>query len=224
MQTTPIRADLTSQTHDIIRDAIISGELEPGTALAQLELATRLGVSRQPVSHALKLLKAEGLVVDRGRKGQMVAPVDAQRLLELYQVRGSLDRLAARLAAARVPQDPAVCDQLMQLVERGCTAAEESDKPELVSSDMAFHRLLHDASGNAEIATITDPLWPHLLRSMHTVLADRNYWKRVWSEHRDIASAVIAGDPERAGNLAAQHAEHAGQHTYDRLTQQPAQQ
>lgn len=219
MQASLVRTDLTTQTRDIIRDAIISGELEPGMALAQLELATQLGVSRQPVSHALKLLKAEGLVVDRGRKGQMVAPVDAHRLLDLYQVRGTLDRLAARLAAAQVPQHPDVADELTRLIEQGFAAVGHSDKTDLVNTDVAFHRLLHEVSGNAEIATITEPLWPHLLRSMHTVLADQNYWTRVWHEHRDIASAVIAGDAELAGNLAARHADEAGKHTFERLTQ-----
>ena len=132
-----------------------------------------------------------------------MAPVEPQRLLSLYQVRGSLDRLAAQLAAQRVPQDSTVCQQLTQLVEAGLTAAEQADKVELVNADVAFHRLLHDVSGNAEIATITEPLWPHLLRSMHTVLADQNYWKRVWREHSQIADAVINGDAEQAGILAA---------------------
>ena len=95
------KADLTMQTHAAIRAAILSGDLAPCTPLAQEELAERLGVSRQPISHALVLLKHEGLVVDRGRKGQMVAPIDAGRLLGLYQVRGALDQLAARLAARR---------------------------------------------------------------------------------------------------------------------------
>ena len=55
-------------------------------------------MSRQPVSHALHLLKSQGLVRESGRKGFEVAPVDPTRLRQLYEVRGALDGLAARLA------------------------------------------------------------------------------------------------------------------------------
>ena len=118
-----------------------------------------------------------------------------------------------------MPQTSDVCEQLTRLIEQGFDAIGQSDKTELAITDMSFHRLLHDASGNAEIATITEPLWPHLLRSMYTVLADQNYWQRVWREHSDIANAVIAGDAELAGNLAARHAEQAGMLTFERLIQ-----
>jgi len=219
MQAIPVRLDLTSQIHAIIREAIISGELAPGEALAQMQLADQLGVSRHPVSHALKLLKAEGLVVDRGRKGQMVAPIDAERLLALYQVCGSLDRLAAQLAAKRVPEDSSTSQQLKQLIKHGTATAEHGDISSMVGVDVEFHRLLHKASGNSEIDSITEPLWPHLQRSMCTVLEDREYWKRVWHEHSDIADAVITGNADLAGNLAASHAEQAGSFTCQRLQQ-----
>ena len=96
------KPDLVMQTHDVLRKAIMSGELAPCAPVAQEELALQLGVSRQPISHALILLKHEGLVVDRGRKGQMVAPIDPDKLRTIYQVRGGLDRLAARLSASQL--------------------------------------------------------------------------------------------------------------------------
>jgi DNA-binding GntR family transcriptional regulator len=217
MHTLPARSDLTVQTHEALRAAIISGELSPCEPLAQEELAERLGVSRQPISHALKLLKQEGLVVDRGRKGQMVAPIDAERLLALYQVRGALDRLAAQLVANAAPLPSNTTDQLEQLIDQCSVADSNGDIASMVEADIAFHRLLHMLSGNSEIATATETLWPHIERAMHTVLEHHPVRSDIWREHRAIADAIIAGDALKAGELAAQHAEFAGANTHQRL-------
>ena len=214
------KPDLVAQTHEALRQAIMSGDLAPGAPLAQEDLAETLGVSRQPVSHALVLLKSEGLIVDRGRKGQMVAPIDAEKLLGLYQVRGALDRLAARLAATRLAagrDDPGKA-QLTDLVARGRAVAQTGTVTALVEADIAFHMALNALSGNAEIAATASTFWPHMARAMRVVLEDRSRWDGIWKEHDAIAIAVQDGDAERAGELAAQHAEKAGEATYRRLT------
>ncbi len=217
MLTLPAKSDLTMQTHAAIRSAIMSGELAPCAPLAQEELADRLGVSRQPISHALKLLKHEGLVVDRGRKGQMVAPIDAGRLLALYQVRGALDRLAAQLTASSAPLVKANQNELEKILMQGTTIAATGNIEELVQADVNFHCLLNRLSGNLEIGNSTEALWPHLVRAMRTVLEDRDGWQQIWREHRAIAEAVLAGNSDQAGELAARHAEQAGAATHHRL-------
>jgi len=208
------KPDLTMQTRAVIRRAIMSGELQPGAPLAQHELAQQLGVSRQPISHALKLLRQEGLVVDRGRKGQMVAPIDADRLLALYQVRGALDRLAAQLASS-CGSDKA--RQLRVVADEGVLLAKAGEVEPLVAADEKFHRLLHELSGNPEIGVSTELLWPHLVRSMRVVLENISDWGKIWREHQAIADAVIAGDAIHAGDLAAKHAEDAGLTTHQQL-------
>jgi len=219
MQMPPLapKPDLTMQTLDAIRAAILSGDLAPGAPLAQEDLAARLGVSRQPISHALALLKHEGLVVERGRKGQMVAPIDAERLLGLYQVRGALDRLAARLAARRVAAGAVRATALKALIDDGKAAAAAKDVGALVEADVDFHTAFYELSGNSEIAITAKVFWPHMRRSMRVVLEDRQAWDVIWREHAAIAEAVVAGDEERAGALATQHAESAGEATYRRL-------
>jgi len=205
------------QALDAIRDAILSGELPPGTPVGQEEMAERLGVSRQPVSRALVLLQREGLIVARGRKGQMVAPIDADRLVALFQVRGALDRLAARLAAANRDAAQTAADRLGDLMVTGKAAAARQDFAALVDADVAFHRTLYDLAGNPEIAAAADVAWPHMVRSMHAVLSDVARHAITWNDHQAIADAVIAGDVERAGELAAHHTETAGEATYRRL-------
>lgn len=211
------RPDRVQEAHAALKQAILRGELSPCAPLAQEDLAARLGVSRQPVSHALILLKHEGLVTDRGRKGLMVAPIEPERVLALYQVRGALDGLAARLAAARnAPVAP-----LLALLDRGARARDRGDLDDLVEADAALHQGIYEASGNAAIAEVAGGVWPHVLRSMRAVLNDPGYRARAWQEHAAIVAAIEAGDAARAEALAAGHAEQAGHSTYIRLTTDP---
>lgn len=211
------KPDLVAMTHDAIRGAIMSGELAPCAPLAQEDLALRLGVSRQPISHALALLKREGLVVERGRKGQMVAPIDAERLLALYQVRGALDSLAARLAALRARDGIDMQPVLSALIEKGLAAVGAARIDALVETDVAFHRALYELSGNDEIAQTADGAWPHMVRSMRVVLEDVTRHHGIWKDHQAIADAIVAGDADTAARLAGEHTERAGEATYRRL-------
>ena len=92
---------LIDQVYERLVAAIADGTLAPGQRLRQDEVAALLGVSRQPVSHALQLVKRQGLAVEHGRKGLAVAPIETQQLRDLYEVRAALDQLAAGLAAGR---------------------------------------------------------------------------------------------------------------------------
>src|SRR3954470_157652 len=110
--------NLIERTSQQMLAAIADGTLLPGQRIRQAELAETLGVSRQPVSHALHLLKRQGLVEDVGRKGLRVVPLDPLRVMQLYQVREAVDGLAARLAAVG-PRDDSLVDGLRRLVEAG---------------------------------------------------------------------------------------------------------
>ena len=219
MHALTVKPDLVMQTHDALRKAIMLGELAPCAPVAQEELALLLGVSRQPISHALLLLKHEGLVVDRGRKGQMVAPIDPDKLRAMYQVRGGLDRLAARLSTSHITDAKIVKQRLSSILLVGKKAVESADINQLVNADVSFHKFLHELSGNAEILTTAETSWPHMVRSMHVVLEAGAGGALIWSEHKAIADAVINGDTELAGSLAERHAEAAGENTYQRLKQ-----
>ena len=96
LESTP---DLVDQVYRALLDAISDGSLAPGQRLTQEDIATQLAVSRQPVLQALRLLKNDGLIQDAPGRGVLVAPLDATWMRQVYEVRGALDALAARLAA-----------------------------------------------------------------------------------------------------------------------------
>ena len=208
---------LIDRTYQQMLAAIADGTLLPGQRIRQAELADTLGVSRQPVSHALHLLKRQGLVEDYGRKGMRVVPLDPIRVMQLYQVREAIDGLAARLAAQR-SHDHTERDSLKRQRDAGAQFDASTPIPTLVRADTDFHRTLYRLSGNPAIEEMTSPLWPHLMRSMAMVLRAPDYAARVWHhEHLAIVDRILAGDPAGAEAAARDHAATAARLTAEEL-------
>ncbi|MFC3229830.1 GntR family transcriptional regulator [Marinibaculum pumilum] len=214
---------LTERVRDAIVGAIVDGTFQAGERLAQEDLAQRLGVSRQPVSHALNVLKEQGILVELGRKGLTVAPVEPERLCHLYAVRGRLDALAAGLAAARVAAGTAPAGPLAEvealLVEQSAPRG-SGDFAAKVDADVAFHTAIYRLSGNPVIEEVARPHWVHFRRSIQAVLADPGEHPLVWRQHCAIFDAIRAGDAGAAEHLSLDHAETAAERTAARLTKE----
>lgn len=203
--------DLVDQVYRALLDAISEGSLAPGTRLTQEDIAARLAVSRQPVLQALRLLKKEGLVLDAPGRGLLVAPLDAAWIAQVYEVRGALDALAARLAAERrATLDP-------RLVETGRRVARGRNIQAMVEADMAFHNALYAASGNPLIARSAQLHWVHLRRVMGAVLQHARQREAIWDEHEQIAKAIARGDADRAARLVDDHGRRASENLVAQL-------
>jgi DNA-binding FadR family transcriptional regulator len=93
----------------------------------------------------------------------------------------------------------------------------------LVRADTDFHRAVYRLSGNPAIEEITAPLWPHLMRSMATVLREPDYATRVWRlEHTAILDHIVAGEPAAAERAARDHAVTAARMTAEQFPPQAA--
>ena len=201
-----LERSLTDRTYDAILDAISGGELAAGARINQDDLAARLNVSRQPVVQALALLKVQGFVRETGRRGVVVAPLDADFISHLYELRSALDGAACRGAAQRGSADAKAWGPA--LIAEGRAAFASGSVKRMVDADMRFHRLLYDLCGNPMIAETASLHWHHIRRLIGGYL--QHYPMRdVWDEHQTILDAVIAGDPDRAEAAARHHADHA---------------
>jgi DNA-binding GntR family transcriptional regulator len=194
------RPDLADEVYKTLLDAISDGSLAPGARITQEEIAEQLNVSRSPVLQALRLLKKDGLVQDAPGRGLVVAEMDADWIGNLYQVRGALDNLAARLAAERK------CNIGMEVIAAGRKAARGNDVKAMIDADIAFHNAIYRASGNPLIIESTQLHWVHLRRVMGAVLQSAGQRESIWDEHEAIAKAILAGDVKRACELSDTHA------------------
>lgn len=222
MQPLDSQPALIQRAYERLIEAIADGTLAPGRRICQEELGRMLGVSRQPVSHALQLLKQQRLVEEHGRRGLVVSAIDAVAIRELYQVRTALDALSARLAAERIA-DRVVDLSLRRAAQRALAEGLKlrHDAPVLafIEADVAFHTALYRLSGNRAIEDTVAAQWPHFKRSMGIVLDDPEQRPLVWHEHKEIMRLVLAGDAAGAETAARHHTDRAGAENARRLAQ-----
>lgn len=144
---------------------------------------------------------------------QRTAPsgLQAEQVVHIYQVRGALDALAARLAAEQRFRIDS------RLLDAGRRAAGGGDVEAMVDADLAFHRAIYAASGNALIEKSAQPHWDSLRRVMGAVLQQTRQRAAAWDEHEAIASAIAQGDGSRAARLIEEHSRNAAFHLAHRL-------
>lgn len=203
--------DLVERVYRRLADAISDGSLAPGQRMTQEDIAQQLAVSRQPVLQALRLLKKDGFVQDAPGRGLQVTTLDAEWIRNVYQVRGALDALAARLAAQRRFRiDP-------EVIAQGRRAVLGDDVKAMIDADLAFHAALYEAAGNPLIEQSAQLHWRHLRRVMGAVLQQSGQRQPVWDEHQAIADAIAAGDATTASRLIEDHSARASENLAERM-------
>jgi DNA-binding GntR family transcriptional regulator len=124
------------QAYEVIKKKILKGMLEPGERLLEAHLANELGVSRNPIREALRLLMQDGLV-SATANGQIVHPMTIEDIKEIYECRMMVEPFAASLAAQRIlPEEAQVLYQHIDQAEKSFDAG---DIDEVIESNSAFH-------------------------------------------------------------------------------------
>jgi DNA-binding GntR family transcriptional regulator len=202
-----IQAPLVERVYGALLDAICEGRLATGERLNQDQLAEQLDVSRQPVLQALLLLKKQGFVQDRGRRGVVVAALSPEFVGQLYEVRSVLDGLAGRGAAQRGAAEARLWGP--GIIEEGRAAVRSGSVGRMIAADMRFHLFLYELSGNPLIADTAAIHWQHIRRVMGGYLRRYRARQAIWDEHAAILDAVMRGRAAMAERLARRHAEAA---------------
>jgi DNA-binding GntR family transcriptional regulator len=186
---------------DAIRESIASGAHRPGERLVEDRLADELGVSRNPVREALRALEVEGYVELIPRRGAVVADLSPGVVAEIFEVRGALEALGARLAAERATA--AQVRRLDRLLETSAQALGRGDLRRMPELNTRFHQLVLDMGGNALLGETMAPL-----RGRTQWIFSRTVDERAaesLAEHRELAAAIAAGDGDAAARQAAMH-------------------
>ncbi|GAB5896501.1 FadR/GntR family transcriptional regulator [Mycolicibacterium mageritense] len=196
-----------------LKDKILAGDLPPGHKLpSEAELIDEFGVSRTVVREAVTRLRAEGLVETFQGRGSFVLAVPEPTsftvesaairthhdVLDMVDFRLGVECEAAALAAARI--DAAGIDAVRAALAAFGTATPD----DAVEADFRFHRAVAAASGNRFYVDLVDSLGPMMIMLTRTRLGaehsitDAAHAERVRREHEEIATAVIAGEPDLA--------------------------
>lgn len=186
-----------------LEKAILDGEFEPGKRINENALAARLGVSRAPVREACRRLERAGLIRIIPNQGAVVTSLSLQEVVQLFDVRAALGRLAGEEAAASM--DDAHLKSLRGLMAEMDRAALERDANRYTGLNLDFHACLYEATGNARLAALDLSIGKEMRSYRHHSLAYGGGLAVSNQEHRAILAAIERGDCEQAGLLLFQH-------------------
>ena len=197
------RTVLREQVKDVLLQRIVSGELQPGERLVETRIAQELGTSQAPVREALRDLELLRLVESEPFRGARVRVFGERELIEIYPVRAVLEELAARLAAENLGGDVSLLETEVDAMR---AAAKRGDINALVHHDIAFHRLMVEAAGNA----VLEQCWKSLgVEGRITISLYGTYMEPEEAAERHIAllEAIRSQSVAAAGREARRHVE-----------------
>jgi DNA-binding GntR family transcriptional regulator len=189
-----------------LRQAILSRRLKPGERLVEGRLADELGVSRNPVREAIRVLTTEGLVEVTARRGASVLAMTDEEARETIEVRALLEGQNARLAARR--RDESILARIATVLNKGTEAVAAKRYDLLPGLNQQFHSELAAAGRNRVLSDLLKRLRERT--AMLFAPTDPERQARTWDEHAGILRAIIAGDERSAATLAAEHVMRAG--------------
>lgn len=200
---TPARANTESRgewTYHRLREAIQAGELKPGERIREIEMAKRLEVSRTPVREALRRLEADGLLTFVPYRGMVIAELDHQAVMELYQMREVLEGTAAGLAARHASEAEITLLRDLIAADPG-----DGDPRALASHNRQFHGSLYRAAHNRYLLKTLNVLSDAMALLGMTTLSLTGRSDTARQEHQEILDAIEARDQPRAEAAARHH-------------------
>jgi GntR family transcriptional regulator, rspAB operon transcriptional repressor len=188
--------------YELLREAIVAVELEPGQRLSENELALRIGVSRTPIREAIVRLRDDRLVEIVPQLGTFVTRISAAAVADAQFVRESLECAAVRLAAGRA--DSAAIEALRATLARQAETQADGDLARFYVLDDEFHRAICDLSGRGIAWALSQRASGHLNRIRRLSLAKPDYIGEMIDEHHTVLEAIASGKPSQ-GERALRH-------------------
>ncbi len=186
-----------------IESAIASGELLPGDAIDDVALAAHYKVSRTPVREALLQLQAQGILSSTPRGGSMVAKMNLQQLLSLWELLAELEGIAVRLACERMSHDDT--QALVKLHRSSKKIADKEDMDGWQEANLKFHEIIYEGARNPflrqevlRIRSRTGIYRRHAFGALGRI-------KSSYDQHEKIISALEKRDAEAASLCMADH-------------------
>ena len=198
------RESVADQVAALLRQRILEGEFRPGTQLQELPLASSLGVSRNTMREAIRILSLEGLLRRSLHRGAAVSQLSLRDVQEIYQLRRMLELPA--VLAARCP-DPGLLQEIRSAVEQYELAVRGRNWSRAVSHDLHFHSLLIRFHGNQRLESFYKNVIGELRVGM--VLVDRSHDNpgALIPVHRKMCQLLTSGKLKLCAVVLEQHLE-----------------
>jgi DNA-binding GntR family transcriptional regulator len=194
---------LTEQAADEIRARIVFGDVELGSSLSENMLAAELGVSKTPVREALLQLKSEGLVSIQPQRGSFVFDMSAPEVVQLGDLRETLELAALRLAAGH--DRTGLIEALREIIKKMRKALDRNDAVDYRKLDAEFHRAFFDHSGNVYLLASYLGIAFRIQALRSRLSADPMLNRSSFTDHEKLLQLVETGKIDAALSLLAKH-------------------
>jgi DNA-binding GntR family transcriptional regulator len=216
----PKTSTLADDVFNLLRTAIVKGEIAPGAKINEPQLSKQYGISRGPLREAIRRLEGCKLVEITANVGAKVVSLSTSQIIEIYQIREQLEGLACHLAAQRVT--PTDCADLRSLLEKHEREI-QSENGLLyyqTEGDLDFHYMIVQLSGNSRLFDLLCGELYHLLRLYRCQTSTQPFRpEQAFNEHHQIVNALEKQDGELAEFLMKRHIGHAGKTLLNQLIQ-----
>ena len=181
--------------YDELKMRILTGQIAAGERMMEEETSRDLGVSRTPVREAFKRLEKEGLVIIKPRRGAFATQMAKKDLMEILDVRESLESMAAGQACERMTK--AQKEKLRSVCEKHKKAVANNPYKQMVKYDTEFHQLLVEGSRNKTLINFVEQLQELVLRFRYIYYDKTESAANVAAEHGNILEAILEGDVDK---------------------------
>ena len=191
-----------------IRDGIIAGRFAPGQRLITRELMAELGYGRGTIREALSRLAADGLLDLVPNQGAAVRRFSRQEMQDLFRIRAVLESLAAELAAERIGEGDN--RQRFQAMLDAIDMNDADPEAGFFGKNLTFHDTILKISGNRELQGLLSRMQLPIIMLQVQNAMRTDQFEHSTREHREIATAILAGNPERARKTMEAHLRRSG--------------
>ena len=185
---------------NILREAILSGELKGGDQLKQESLSSQLNISMSPLREALKNLEGEGLVKFYPNRGATVSELSQEEAQEIFDIRLFLELGALELAIPHLTDKD--FSQAEKMLDQGDQETCGNHWGEL---NQTFHEILYLPAGKPKLMTLIKNMHNNVERYMRLYLFKMNYQQRSQKEHRLLLAACKNRDVKEAQKILRSH-------------------
>ena len=186
-----------------LREAILTGQLQPGERLREIELSNQMGVSRTPLREALRMLEHEGLVLMYPRRGACVANISEKDLKDVLEVRRVLEDLTMELACRNCT--PELIRQLRIKNLEIEQAVRKKDVRMIAQKDVEFHDIIYEIADNHKLTQIISNLREQIYRFRLEYVKEEAKREQIIREHKTIIQEMEAGRIEEARAAMRDH-------------------
>ena len=186
-----------------LREAILKGELKPGERLMELQLASKLGVSRTPIREAIRMLEQEGLAVTMPRKGAEVAKMTLKDMEDVLEVREALDELAAKIACKKISDEQLA--NLKTIKDEFKRSMDSGDVKKIAEEDVKFHDAIYEATSNAKLVSMMNNIREQMYRYRLEYIKDADKRQILMVEHEHILKALTLRHIQEAKMAVREH-------------------